>query len=130
MSKKGFARPRQGSSVQRDCANRPRGALILKRNEAASAPPLDRHCRDNRNTEPGAHHTQNAAELTALKNDIGLQPGPAARRHRRFAEAMAIAQKEKRLISQLAKRNRAAPCERMLLGEHRIQLFRRLSERF
>src|SRR5216683_870065 len=97
MSEKSILRAAQRSSVQGDRPGGSRGTLVPERNEAAATPFLKGHRRNNRHSETRAHHTQDAAELAAFKNDLWLKPSAFARRHRRFAEAMTITEQEKRI---------------------------------
>jgi hypothetical protein len=123
VSQKSFVRPGQRSSVQRDDANRARSTLVRERNVAALRAFLHSHRRDNRNTKSCAHHTQDAAELAALKNNFRVETGSLTGRDRSFAEAMAVTQQEKRGILQLLERDRSALCQSMLFWQNRIQFF-------
>src|SRR5260370_986885 len=89
------------SCVKGDRADGACGTLVPERNEAAATPFLKGHRRNNRHSETRAHHTQDAAELAAFKNDLWLKPSAFARRHSRFAEAMTITEQEKRIVVSL-----------------------------
>lgn len=84
---------------------------------------LDGHRRNNGNAESCSYHTKDAAELAALKNNVGLEAGAAAGGYRRFTEAVTVAQEQKRVVSQFPKRDRAAFCETVTPGQYGVKLF-------
>src|ERR1017187_3228427 len=92
VNRKSFARPSRRSSVQRDSADRSRCTFIREWNVAARQAFLHRHCRHNRNTQSRAHHAQNAAELTAFKNNPWVQARSFAGGECRIAEGMPVTQ--------------------------------------
>ena len=81
-------------------AHGPRGAVIGNQHKTAIRPVLQRHLRNNRNSQSGPHHAQDAAELSRLKDDARQKPGPFAYLHGGLAEAMIVAQEQKRLFTQ------------------------------
>ena len=98
----------QRASAEDDGADRARGGGIVNAHEAAPRLFIDRHFRNDGNAHAGAHHTQKAAELAALKNNLRVQTGAIARRNGCIAEAVAIAQEQKGLGAQVFQRKGAA----------------------
>src|SRR5215471_278353 len=101
VSQEGSRHAAEEVSFQRGDADGSRGALVGNQDEAAIVPSLQRHLRNNGDTHAGRNHAQDAAELAALKNDLRQYAGAFADVDSGIAEAVIVAQEQKRLFPEL-----------------------------
>ena len=108
MRQEGVVRAGKGSSPKNDSADRARGSGIVNTHEAAARFFVDGHFRNDRDTHAGSHHTEKAAELATLEDDLRMEAGAVARGDGGIAEAVAVAQKQEGLRAKIFQRERAA----------------------
>ncbi len=80
------------------------GAVICERDEAAAFAFFDCHFGDHGDACASGHHGQNRGELSAFKNNVGLQTGASAGGEGVFAEAVAFFEQEKRIVLDVRER--------------------------
>ena len=98
----------QRTAAEDDGADRACRGGIVNAHEAAPRLFVDGHFRNDGDAHARSHHAEKAAELATLKNNLRVKTGAVARRDGSIAEAMAIAQQQKRLGAQVFERERAA----------------------
>ena len=93
---------------ENDSADRARGGRIVNAHETASRFFVDGHFRNDGNAHACSHQAEKTAELTALKDNLRVEPRTVARGDGGIPEAVAIAQQQKRLGPKVFERERAA----------------------
>ena len=94
------------------------GGLVGETHVAAARIFLDGHFGNDGDAHAGAHHVQEAGELTALENNLRIDAGAAAGGYRGVAKAVAIAQEQKRIGAEIVEGKRAAGGE-LVIGRER-----------
>lgn len=84
------------------------GACIGNAYVTAARVFLDGHFRNDGDAHAGADHIQQAGELTALENDLGIDASAAAGGHGRVAKTVAIAQKQEGIDAEIGEGKRTA----------------------
>src|SRR5262252_2266754 len=93
--------PAKEVTFQGSDPDRARCAFIGDQNRTAVGPLFQCHFRHDGDAQSRRHHSQNAAELTALEHDLREYPRTFADLDGGVAEAMVIAQGQEGLIAQL-----------------------------
>src|SRR2546421_10494057 len=99
------------------------GAVICERNEAAAFAFFDCHFGDHGDACASGHHGQNRGELSAFKNNVGLQTGASAGGEGIFAEAVAFFEQEKRIVLDLFQVNSGQRRETVIHWKDNVESF-------
>src|SRR5207244_12081023 len=99
------------------------GAVICERDEAAAFAFFDCHFGDHGDACASGHHGQNRGELSAFKNNVGLQTGASAGGEGVFAEAVAFFKQEKRIVLDLFQVNSGQRRETVIHWKDNVESF-------
>ena len=84
----------EGAAAKDDRADDANGLLIGDMNVTALRFFFDGHLGNDGNAHACANHAEQAAELPAFENDLGMETGAVAGGNSRIAEAVAVAQQQ------------------------------------
>src|SRR2546425_4910182 len=87
------------------------GSIVSDPDEPTPFALLHCHLWHHRHSRVSGYHCQNCGELSALKDYVGLQPGPATRRKRVFAETMSLLDQQKGIAFDLIHLNPSLRCQ-------------------
>ncbi len=107
----------KGPSAEDDSANGSRGLTVSNPNIMAGLALVYSHLGNDGDAHTGAHHTEDAAELAALENNLGIEAGAIACGDGRVPETVSIAEKEKGFGTEILERERIVATESVLFGE-------------
>src|SRR5437867_11111154 len=99
------------------------GAVICERDEAAAFAFFDCHFGDHGDACASGHHGQNRGELSAFKNNVGLQTGASAGGEGVFAEAVAFFEQEKRIVLDLFQVNSGQRRKAVIFWKDNVEPF-------
>src|SRR5580698_391397 len=99
VSEEGVVQAGQRAAAEDGGADGASGFVVSDANVAAARFFLDGHFRDDGHAHSGAHHAEDAAELSALKDDLGIEARAIASGHCGVAEAVTITQQEERFFA-------------------------------
>src|SRR5213593_706651 len=97
--------------------------LELHDSDAAAFAFFDCHFGDHGDACASGHHGQNRGELSAFKNNVGLQTGAAAGGEGVFAEAVAFFEQEKRIVLDLFQVNSGQRRETVIHWKDNVESF-------
>src|SRR5712671_5070469 len=120
--KKGKLDTSERTSAEDDSADGSCGLTIRNANVTAGLALVYGHLGDDGDAHTGAHHAEDAAELAALENNLGIEPGAIACGDGRVPETMSIAEKKERLGTEILERERIMATQFVLLGESREKM--------
>ena len=107
----------EGTSAEHDSADRSRGLAIRNANVTAGLTLVYGHLGDDGDAHTGAHHAEDAAELAALENDLGIEAGAIAGSDGSIPEAVSVPEKKKRFGAEIFERKRTTPASLWFFGE-------------
>jgi hypothetical protein len=105
------------TSAEDDSADGSRGLTIRNANVTAGLALVYGHLGDDGDAHTGAHHAEDAAELAALENNLGIEPGAIACSDGRVPEAVSIPEKKERFGAEILERKRTVASEFVVFGE-------------
>src|SRR5260370_23348605 len=117
MSKESAVRASERAAAEDGGANRANGLFIGDAHIAALRFFLDSHFGNDGNTHSGADHSEKAAELAALKNDLRMKTRAVAGRNGSIAETVAVAKEEERFGAKILEGKRRARVKFVFFGE-------------
>jgi hypothetical protein len=115
--KKGELDTSERTSAEDDSADGSRGLTIRNANVTAGLALVYGHLGDDGDAHTGAYHAEDAAELAALENNLGIEPGAIACSDGRVPEAVSIPEKKERFGAEILERKRTVASEFVVFGE-------------
>jgi hypothetical protein len=107
----------EGTSAEDDSAYGSCGLTIRNANVTAGLALVYGHLGDDGDAHTGAHHAEDAAELAALENNLGVEAGAVACSDGRVPEAVSIPEKKERFGAEILERKRTMASEFVVFGE-------------
>src|SRR5579859_3549943 len=115
--------PAQVTATKSSDADGAGGAIVRDEDGVAVRALLQRHFGNDRDSQPGADHGQDAGELAALEDDVRQHAGALAGLKGGLPKAVVFAQQEERIIAQLLELQLALFRQRMVARQDGKQPF-------
>ena len=105
------------TTAQDDGADGANRLVIGDADVAALRFSLDGHCGNDGNAHARTNHAEQAAELAAFENDLGMETRPITGGNGSIAEAVAVAQEQEGFGAEIFEGKRTARVELVFFGE-------------
>ena len=130
MPEEGAVCAGEGAPTEKNRADRASGVRVVNADEATGGGFVDGHFRDDGDAHVRADHGEETERVAPFKNDAAVEAGAVAGGDISFAEAVSIAEKKKRIQTQIGETKRGSTSELVLFGKRGEEAFRKEVERF